>query len=111
MKSLTILAVLAGGAALCVLATCGIMSVSDTMDRQRNAAVANHQRDIADAIKAKQVMVGMTAAEVVQAWGKPRKVDRTSTANHEHENWFYGSGSLLIFFDGKVRSITTSPAR
>jgi len=108
MKGTTILLSVVGVGALLVLGTCAVVSVAETMDRQETAAIAIHQKRVAEAIAEKKVAVGMTTEEVVKAWGKPRKIDQTTTGQHSHENWFYDPASLVIFMDGKVRSVTVT---
>lgn len=108
MKAIGIVAgiVIAGSAVIGLgyLISSGIVE----SDRAQSQAFVNHQKDVEAAIAAKKVIIGMTTEEVRKAWGKPRNIDRTSTANHEGQHWFYGEGTLLVFFDGKVHSITTS---
>jgi hypothetical protein len=51
----------------------------------------------------------MTQEEVIESmWGKPSKINRTTTANHIHEQWVYGDGGdrgLLYFDDGILTGI------
>ncbi len=108
MKGITILLSVVGGGALFILGTCAVVNVAETMDEQKAAAIALHQKQVEQAIAAKKVAVGMTTEEVVKAWGKPRKIDQTTTGQHSHENWFYDPASLVIFMDGKVRSVTVT---
>lgn len=53
------------------------------------------------------VTVGMTAQEVINKtnWGRPAKVNRTTTASGVDEQWVYGGGNYLYFRNGVLRSI------
>jgi len=56
------------------------------------------------AISARQVMIGMTAMQCLQSWGRPDDINRTITANGRHEQWVYGS-KYLYFDDGVLTTI------
>lgn len=52
--------------------------------------------------------VGMTSDEVLALawpWGKPEKVNTTTTAHAVREQWVYGAGRYLYFIDGVLTSI------
>ena len=52
------------------------------------------------------VHIGMTMQDVKDSsWGRPSKVNRTSTLNRVHEQWVYGVGSYLYFEDGILTAI------
>lgn len=54
----------------------------------------------------KGVYVGMTREEVLQSsWGRPRKVNTTTTARGISEQWVYSSGNYLYFRDGVLVTI------
>ena len=52
------------------------------------------------------VMIGMTPDEVIHetAWGKPKKVNRTTNKFGTHEQWVYGGGNYLYFENGVLTS-------
>lgn len=51
------------------------------------------------------VLVGMSAQDAIDSsWGKPRKVNRTTTAHGVSEQWVY-DGGYLYFRDGVLTSI------
>ena len=51
------------------------------------------------------VLIGMTREEVqLSNWGKPRKINRTTGATFEHEQWVY-DGSYLYFRQGILTTI------
>lgn len=57
------------------------------------------------AAKAQGVYVGMNSAQVLASnWGKPRKVNRTTTATGVTEQWVY-RGGFLYFSDGVLTGI------
>ncbi len=50
--------------------------------------------------------IGMTAEEVKNStWGKPTKINKTTTKYGVHEQWVYSSGKYIYFDDGVVTSI------
>ena len=67
---------------------------------------------VALAIAREQVLIGMTADEVVRSWGRPARINRTSTGAGVSEQWVYPVGrvrsSLLYLDDGVLRSAQTS---
>ncbi len=55
--------------------------------------------------KREGVSIGMTPEEVLaSSWGKPNKINRTTGANYEHEQWVYGGG-YLYFKNGILSTI------
>ncbi|MBI5792765.1 MAG: hypothetical protein HZA63_14945 [Rhodocyclales bacterium] len=69
------------------------------------------QAKAAAAHKARQarpgVSIGMTQAQVLNEtnWGKPERVNRTTTAAGTREQWVYGNGNYLYFHNGTLTSI------
>lgn len=52
------------------------------------------------------VKLGMTAKAVEASnWGKPEKINRTTTAQGVTEQWCYGAGEYIYFTKGKVSAI------
>jgi len=52
------------------------------------------------------VRIGMTKAEALAScWGKPSKINTTTTATRTHEQWVYGSRSYLYFDNGILSTI------
>ena len=49
----------------------------------------------------------MTQDQVINGtnWGKPQKVNRTTTRYGTSEQWVYGDGNYLYFEDGVLTSI------
>lgn len=55
--------------------------------------------------KSQGVSIGMSSAQVLASnWGKPRKVNRTTTANGVTEQWVY-RGGYLYFSNGVLTGI------
>lgn len=55
------------------------------------------------------VRVGLNVEGVLKScWGKPVRINRTTTASHEHEQWVYGGGQYVYLVDGVVTSIQTT---
>lgn len=56
--------------------------------------------------KLKEPKIGMTKTEVENStWGKPNKINKTTTAYGTREQWLYGNGRYLYFENGKLTSI------
>lgn len=76
---------------------------ADALDRQRHALEG--QRDLARRRK-EGVGLGMTADQVEQSsWGRPAKINRTTTVRGVREQWVYPSGGYLYFDDGVLTAI------
>lgn len=55
--------------------------------------------------KREGVRIGMSEQDVLDSsWGKPTKVNRTTSKYGVHEQWVYGGG-YLYFEDGVLTSI------
>ena len=52
-----------------------------------------------------KVKIGMTKEMCIDAWGKPKSVNKSSGAWGVHEQWVYGLSSYLYFENGKLTSI------
>lgn len=56
--------------------------------------------------KAKEPYIGMTKTEAQNStWGRPSKINKTTTAYRIHEQWVYGNGKYLYFDNGYLTSI------
>lgn len=65
---------------------------------------------VGTAIAKRQVFVGMTDEEIIRAWGKPDKINRSISALNVHEQWIYQRGNIsssqyLYVENGVLRSI------
>lgn len=59
-----------------------------------------------DYVAPKEPEIGMTTEEVKNStWGKPTKINKTTTKYGVHEQWVYSSGKYIYFDDGFVTSI------
>jgi len=75
-------------------------------DDKRSAVAVAQARAAA---KKSGVSVGMTKEQVVgSSWGRPEKINTTSTATRNREQWVYGSGNYLYFEHDTLVSIQTS---
>ncbi len=52
-----------------------------------------------------KVRVGMSDDQCRIAWGEPERVNRTTDANGEHEQWVYRSGNALYLTDSLLETI------
>lgn len=56
--------------------------------------------------KSEGVRIGMTQEQVLaSSWGRPQKVNKTTTAYGVHEQWVYSGYNYLYFEDGILRTI------
>lgn len=82
---------------------------SSTANRLALAKQEAEAKKVASAEKAARrkegVAIGMSMQEVLDSsWGKPRKVNRTTGATYENEQWVYGGG-YLYFKGGRLATI------
>ncbi len=70
-------------------------------DANEAVRVKNAQKAIAN----KSIQVGMTTAEVIQAWGEPKGRQRSGGVGGTAEYWSY-HGHAIKFSDGKLVSWT-----
>lgn len=62
----------------------------------KNPMQADWDSKTVQAIKAKQVFVGMTDKQVRLAWGGPDRVNSTMTQSRVSEQWVYGSQYVYV---------------
>lgn len=53
----------------------------------------------------KKVEIGWTKEKCLESWGKPREINRTTTANLRREQWVYAQKTYLYFEDGTLIAI------
>ena len=90
------------------------VTASPQNERRANERIATEQRENQEAIKNHHALIGMTAAEVRQAWGEPKRITRTVTERGEYEEWHYGSeekGATLVFVNGIFKSGTRNDGK
>lgn len=59
--------------------------------------------------KSEGVRVGMSQAEVLESsWGRPEKINTTTTRRGDREQWVYGIGNYLYFENGILTTIQNS---
>jgi len=69
----------------------------------RVAEEARLQREEIQRRKREGVSIGMTQERVLQSsWGRPSKVNRTTTARVSHEQWVYEGGGGYLYFDNGI---------
>ncbi|WP_157045808.1 hypothetical protein [Polaromonas sp. JS666] len=55
--------------------------------------------------KKEGVSIGMTQQEVLDSsWGRPQRINKTTSANYQHEQWVY-DGGYLYFESGILKTI------
>ena len=72
--------------------------------RTRWTAAAWRQQAISSVLSG-NIYVGMTPEMVREAWGDPKTINQTTTANAHSEQWVYGSRSYVYLRNGKVYAI------
>jgi hypothetical protein len=79
---------------------------------QREAEKNRRASQMQRAIAAREVVIGMTAEEVVASWGRPTKVNTTITGGSKTEQWVYRRGGVaaqyIYLHNGAVRSMQDS---
>lgn len=71
-------------------------------------AAAEKQEALAEARRKRSegVHIGMTKADVLaSSWGRPERINRTTTVYGTREQWIYGSGNYLYFEDNVLVSV------
>jgi len=62
---------------------------------------ADQRREMAPqlerAVAAKKVMIGMSKDQAIRAWGKPQKINSTTTSRGTREQWIYPTHSYIYF--------------
>lgn len=82
-----------------------IPKLQATADRERRRAIAQQAEAERRRKKSEGVRIGMTQNDVIaSSWGKPRKINRTTTARAVREQWVY-DGGYLYFDDGVLTAI------
>jgi flavodoxin len=81
------------------------MKAREAEERKAQKAQAAVQAKLQAAEKARKkqegVTIGMSQQDVLDSsWGKPDRVNRTTTANGVREQWVYGHGNYLYFTNG-----------
>ncbi|MGQ0711399.1 MAG: hypothetical protein ACT4NV_16835 [Rhodoferax sp.] len=72
----------------------------ETMEKKRIAAAEKAEK------RKHGVEVGMTQQDVLDSsWGKPKRINRTTTARGTREQWVYGLRNYLYFEDGILTTI------
>lgn len=72
-----------------VLAVWMVASVPAKAEEDFGLLIFNHR-----------IAIGMTYGNVVAAWGKPDKVDRSTRSDGVREYWFFRNKSVMVVFDG-----------
>jgi hypothetical protein len=62
---------------------------------QREIQAMRRTEQVENAVQARKVFIGMSAADVVRSWGPPTKVNRTVTASGAREQWIYRGGDKI----------------
>jgi hypothetical protein len=64
------------------------------------SAFSARAEDVSSLVFNHRIAIGMTYGNVVAAWGKPDKVDRSTYSDAVREYWFYRNNRVMVVFDG-----------
>lgn len=90
-----------------LVAASGNLEVRDSQGVVRvfNATGPKTAKQEAAALKSEGARLGMTPEEVIaSSWGKPKRINRTTTAAGERQQWVY-SGGYLYFTNGVLTAV------
>lgn len=80
-----------------------LQQLREQLDAQVERQAKQRERE---ARRKEGVRIGMTAEDVLQSsWGKPSRVNRTTGANGESEQWVYPGQNYLYFERGRLVTI------
>jgi hypothetical protein len=70
--------------------------------KQRSAAAEERAGQITEAIKNKQLIVGMTYDNAIASWGNPGRRNVSGGAGGDREQWIYGDigAATYVYFQG-----------
>ena len=75
-------------------------------EREQKASEEKRIREEKARKKKEGVVIGMSKQDVLDSsWGKPQKINRTTTSYGVHEQWVYNGYNYLYFEDDKLVSI------
>jgi hypothetical protein len=97
-----------------VLVVMCVNNVSKESQERARERIAAEQRENQEGIKNHHALIGMTAAQVRQAWGEPKRIVRTTDERATYEEWHYGSdskGATLYFVNGIFKSGTRNDGK
>lgn len=96
--------------------------ISEVSSKERNERMTNNVKtlyahlypdlapygdDTPDLASRPNAAIGMTRKQVMHKtnWGKPRKINTTTTSMGNHEQWIYNVGQYLYFHNGVLTAI------
>lgn len=82
------------------------LALFQAAERQRIEKAARFEKEEKARKRREGVSVGMSKEDVLaSSWGKPQKVNTTTTANATREQWVYGGSNYLYFTNGVLTAI------
>ena len=78
-----------------------------------DSSVPNPRADLSNAASLGQVIIGMTEAEVLRAWGRPDRVNRTKGDGWVNEQWIYAGryGNQYLYLTNGVLENLQKPVK
>lgn len=86
----------------------GLTNYSERYVYTDNPISKKWSKQVLEAIKANQVVIGMNEQEARLSWGEPVHINTTTGAAFKEEQWVYGDGYYLYFANDKLSNVQTS---
>jgi hypothetical protein len=74
-------------------------------ENRKRMLIEKYGMDIANLIIKGHVKIGMSKQMVVESWGNPLKINKTTTKYSTIEQWVYRNGNYLYFKDDELETI------
>lgn len=85
---------------------------SNDAERINAAAAAEREQKVKQAIDQHRILIGMSSEQVIEAWGRPSRINRTVGQKYVSEQWIYewnnGRESYIYLDNGVLRTIQDS---
>ena len=72
---------------------------------RKNNLIKKYGESIANDMLKGYVRIGWTKEMCIEAWGRPKDINKTTGNYGVHEQWVYGGGNYLYFENGKLTTI------
>lgn len=86
----------------------GLMNYDANFFYQNDPINRHWSKDVIEAIRERNAIIGMTEEQAKLAWGEPTTVNTTQGATYEEEQWVYPGYNFLYFQNGQLINIQTS---
>lgn len=86
----------------------GLMNYDAKFFYQHDPVNRHWSKNIIEAIRERNPIIGMTEGQAQLAWGDPTTVNTTQGSTYEEEQWVYPGYNFLYFENGQLTNIQTS---